>query len=388
MEAIWGNNDFDAAIQSLRFKPNDKIEGYKTGYLLFSFELEKPIIFYGIEICKTIRVNHLSRFNSYISEVKIPNWILFTKDLFLNALSAVLSFCFSRFVRPSFSSGNYRLNSDYDSKKIGIQYIIEFHSERMDIEEQELGSKRFERLIMNLNRLKLKDYLKVMGSIRLIYLNFHSKSMDINLAYTLVVGSIDNLASKYILRTDVSIKNESLELSHEESLIKKYCDENNLINWFNEKILHHTKLKVKFVEFVLRNAPFDSWFELKAKYEKLSKPPIGYEHFFEMSQFTEEYTKAQRFKDRDYHPHDLSLLDLKTLLGNTYNYRSNYIHNGQGNSILNRRNSRNRFFDWSVDISDNNNTKEILTINYPCLVLISKISILTFVENQLVRYNC
>ena len=370
MESIWARFDFDAAIESLIFNINDKVIGTKKGYLLFSFELPFDIDFHEIKIKRTVRVNQISRFHSFICEVTIPNWILWQQDQFLNVLSAALTMCFSKLIRPAFDYDMYPIETADQQRKVGIQLIVEMHAGHITPEELAIGKERFISLINYLNTIDTKDYRIIMQSIRLIYLNFHARILDINLAYTLLVGSIENLASSYINRKDPSIKKESLELSDDDMKIKELCEQNNLSSWFNENILHHKKLKAKFVEFIIRYAPFPKWFEIKERYPEPTKPPVGYEHLFDKARFTKEYIKASRIQQGNYHPDELNIEDIRKLLGDTYNHRSRFIHNGIGLSL--EKESSNRFFDWITDFKKNN---RFLTINYSCLLLISKVVI-------------
>lgn len=370
MDTLYNKYDFDRYSDAIRIPKDKALRPSSKGYLLLPFELKIPIEFFGLKIDKSTHIHLGSRYHAFASLVEIPSWTIAPEDAFLNLLSACLSFSFGMLVKPSFESKHYTLSSEIDKVKIGIHHPIEMHTGHINEEELKNGINRFYFLIEKLNQIKIKDYNNIIQSIRLIYLNYHSLYLDINLSYTLLVGSIENLGTNYIHRNDTALKTESLKLDEQETQLKYFCEENGIGDWFNMNILKNKKLKQKFVEFILHYAPFKRWYSLKERNPTDNVPPKGYEHLFPKDYFADEYVKARRIESGNFYPEEIGIEVIRKLLKNTYNSRSKFIHNGIGIPLV--KDNSNRFFDWVIDYKTNRQT---LTINYRTLELIARISI-------------
>lgn len=218
-------------------------------------------------------------------------------------------------------------------------------------------------LMTRLHSVPYKKYVQLMQAIRLVHLSLLNKREDFGLAYFLIVAAIESV-------TQNAIKNVRKEHSSEQAWKIKATDDPVFAELFsvyadlNSKELH---LKERYIEFICKFAPIENWEELVPH----PRQDLA-DHLREVMQNQQFDHVANRSWDEKY-PADLSLEQVHKILGDSYKYRSCFVHRGE-QPPHRQPTSSNRFFQ-EIQHFDGEDTIEKLLPNFELLLGIAQCSI-------------
>ena len=378
---------FNECIES--FRPNNiqnkniKGENRSTkSFLLTSFEISQD---WDLGICKVDPTKKIELAPAQYGFISIVNNPHFVNDLNPNlygiALSAVISFISLRNCK---STRNGFYGMDYYWPTIGsVELALHnpiltagpgCYETKLSKEKEEsifLEVKDFIQLLM---AIEYNTYLKLMQCIRMINLSILVKREDFGLAYLLVVSAIEAIAQIAIKRNKVKTK-EPLEKEWE-NLSKENENIRKLYEAYKQSRGKNSYLKDRYIKFILDYAPIQNWEEyvehpMEDTAKRINKvdPDFPTEHFTEKNWF-EKY------------PNELKDFEINEILGDSYNYRSEFIHRGQQPPHTDPNDIAYRFFQRASILSGGRREDKLLP-NYSLLLGIAKNSIINWAKKQM-----
>lgn len=365
----------------------DKDKRY-YGYLLLNFNLKIEIDFKDFKILPSHEIILTGPNKAFISPVLMPNWIdKHNGHLFTIALSSLISFCTEKPIkstRDDYWISEQTLNQKQLSE-IAIQYPILVAGPGANNSISQSTQKKWaKRLTETYNLLKTideSDYKGFMQSMRLFQLAFFNKRDDFDLAFSLLVASIESIAQKAVKIDDVINKDEKLQLNKQKDKIKKLCEKNKCMQWFSQAsqaILNQKKLQKRFVEFIFRYAPYKKWYEL----DHPEKETI--EHVSEISGQSKDNWKWVTQKSHwETYPEDYTKEQLRLFILNTYKYRSKFFHEGKPTDHKSPTEYK-RFFEEQIIFDEKTRQiKKIILIKFELLAVIARIAIINFFKEKI-----
>lgn len=379
MRAVIGDHIlFDECIESFRKSNNEYLSSLnndkeKISYIMTDFMINEDIEIGDIYIFKSIEVILPNAYSGFISKVKLPKWIIYNSEsLFTTALSSIMSFCIGRVVKSP--RDNYFCNreiTEEDLITLAIQNPILVAgpgctNKTISKYELEKLKKDLNLLINLLTKLPIDKYREFMSAIRLSALSIYNLRSDFALGYYLMSSSIESISQ-------IAIKRKSKK-HHCESKWKERAkvdsEFKNLLEEYKNNRGKNEYLTERFQEFILKYCPINEWNELKHPLEDIvtivDENPVNINWV----------TKKQWY---EIYPEDLTEDEVKSLLKETYNYRSRFTHQGKNPPHKSPNDTMNRFFEIIHEYKDNS-FKDIVLINYRLLSFINRKSIINYLK--------
>jgi hypothetical protein len=266
------------------------------------------------------------------------------------AIAALMSIAYGRaFVAPRdpYMVGKDQLNAQ-QATELAIQHNVliagpGYQNPRLASAYEATLAARLVTLVDALELLDTPRFTQVMQAIRLHHLGLLARRMDFELGFSLIVASLEAMAQIAIARDQIP----AVSYSPEELVIKEFCEAKagKIGGWFKSKVRDQGRLKARFIEYVFRFAPVDSWTE--------QRHPLS-----ETMEYLDEVSGSQAGgrdwvtrKSRDeVYPEDLSVEELRAIIASTYEDRSGFLHAGTRSTHASPQ-SYNRYFD-AVDVYD------------------------------------
>lgn len=228
-------------------------------------------------------------------------------------------------------------------------------------------------LVEALDQLDQVLFTKVMQAIRLHHLGLLARRMDFELGFSLLVASLEAMAQIAIPRDQIP----AVSYSPEELEIKEFCEQKkgNVGGWFKSKVRDQGRLKARFIEYIFRFAPVESWVEQRHPLSdvmdyvaEIRGDEGGEPHWSTKKQWHETY------------PEDLSVEELRQVVASTYDDRSRFLHAGTKTAHENPQ-SYNRFLDV-IDIHEveASTVERRVVVTFDTLNTISRIALMRFLS--------
>lgn len=355
------HNNFQSAIDVFREIDqelnNDALVGFieMPIYIVMDFPIPKVISLDGFKIMPSSTVSLCSSapYRSYVSKIEPPSWLGRLKRSGVSAsfglaVSALVSFVTKRQVKVFRNSSSPVVNLE----DIGIHLPVLFAGtggNSYDEKEIDLCCTEIVELYKLLQELDVENYRYLMQSMRLFQLALLNKQEDFNLAFSLLVASIESTATKAISAEDVDP-----EFNNKKEKCLAYSDEVGLDRNKLIQILKDSALAKRFVKFIFDYAPPRTWLGINDFYDRFK------------GQIDEDIIAlmGKHLNGMDYHIRnmlcnddviDANIDELKKLIQITYSYRSNFFHRGEA-TPHNNPNTRSVFFE---EIHSNNKLASI-----------------------------
>lgn len=296
-------------------------------YILPDFEITKSICIGKFIVHPTKRINLNATTVSYVSEIEFPDWTNYhnNPEYCRACIALVLSALFSLASERCVKSIWVQFSQISTAESVAIYHPIQFAGRGAigsPQDSEDVIADRFKNLYIIAMQLDAKSYLDFMRFCRLYQQSMSNRQNDHNLSFSLMVSAIESVATKVVKVEDVK------EDWHE---VKTKCNdaakaaglEGEFVSLLQTKLEQHYST-ARFVEFISRNAPLNS-LEMPSRYENLSlfMPADKVE---EMDQSVDPLNHMiHKYRE---HPDLSEHLNLKKLIKNTYNYRSNFYHSG------------------------------------------------------------
>jgi hypothetical protein len=220
-------------------------------------------------------------------------------------------------------------------------------------------------LVKILMELDYKKYTRVMQAIRLYQLALTEKRTDFDLAFSLLIASMEAMATLAIKRSAV------VAYDAEEEKVLRFCQESGdeaLVGWFSTNIRDRAKLKARFIAYINTFAPVSAWSAVRHPQQDLVDVMRVYGVEHDHSWMTEK-------RWREYYPEDLTLQQLEKIISDTYFYRSGFVHEGNATPHSSPMAS-NRFFDDAFIIGADGKLTQRLMLTFDAIATIARISLL------------
>lgn len=180
-----------------------------------------------------------------------------TIDSYIEDFSCVISFALNSLFTHNIDLANRLLSGKkgINTRAAPSEYLSNFFKNNNSIKSEQLSFLKF--FISELHGLHRKDFLRVMRSIKTYINGLHRIADDIELAYTLIVVSIESLAADSSIE---EVKWESIESKKRNDLEEAFAEipEEKIAN-IKKAILKNefNNIYQKFRKFVTDNTPSD-----------------------------------------------------------------------------------------------------------------------------------
>lgn len=373
--------EFETAIpffceSDQQLKQDSNVISIKSNlYILTDFTLLKNYDIGGCTIFKSEQKFIDSNTFSNLSKIQVPKWLKYHKNeeyasaCFGLILSSLLSLATGRSVK--FYRDYYNIGGiDSIALHHPIQHTGPGAIDRPDKNKIDLFMKDVKELYKSTQTLKYSDYRSLIRSCRLFQLAQHSKYIDHNLSYSLMVSAIESNATKAI-----KIKDIKEGWSEIKKRIKKVADEAELEQEFRNVLyakLNNHYSGIRFRKFIIDYVPIKS-LNLESRYDRMGLlseerkvlevmdikiDPINY--FIHLFRNHPDFLTV--FKEN-------TGIDFKDLLKDSYTYRSEFYHEGKANQFSSPDN-----YDRYTKTIYINDEEPITIASYNLLAQIAKIS--------------
>ncbi len=362
---------FQEAIEY--FRPGAGASGPEKillSYLLFNFQLKEKINTEYFTIENLADINLISPYQAHVAKIEFKSYDAHTFNCHLYALavSSILSFILERPVKSA--RNDYNLGKSIKEKDIpelGIHFPVlgAGPGSALPLSSGKLRQLHHElpEITQKLHTIEYKKYEIIMQTFRLIQLAHINFKDDFGLAFSLLVAAIETTAQMAIKVEDI----QEDDLNEEKWKVRAEKDEeySELFSAFQD-LKSKSRLKERFVEFVFKYCPPEDW-------ENMEHP-----HAFLLDlKNSLKFATEKRWYEK--YPKDIPEDYLREIVGDTYKYRSRFVHAGKqpphGNSI-----STNKFFEEQTFFT--NGYKEahtVFLINYNLLSYIAHQSIRNYI---------
>ncbi|WP_218924516.1 hypothetical protein [Bacillus cereus] len=384
MRAVTGDHIiFRECIEA--FRPENSLinieEKQLMGYLLLDFRLNQELDFEQFTIKPSIEVCHNGAYSSFVTPVVLKRTHEFNAPhLFVNALSAIISFVFGRPVKAP-RDGYLVREKELDENllyEIAIQHPIltagpGAHSTRIHKNELSELYNELEKVITFLYDVPFKKYIEFMQSIRLVHLAFLNQREDFALGYYLLVSAIEPFLQKAIKDREVIVKHPLVE--EWKSIAKDNKSINELFNEYKRISSMNKYIGKRFVEFIMKYCPPSQWDKLKHPNEEHAL------HFAELNGEKGDWMTQKKWNE--IYPEDLTEEKIRNILSDAYKHRSQFTHQGK-NPPHKDPNSNNRYFEKATIIKQDIpfDRYEVILPNFRLMSFIAKNSILNYLYKQ------
>lgn len=374
---------FKESIQYFRPHPDQaaslvpRREPKLFGHILLDFN--SPIEFTQDEftIKPTTRVDLPQAYAAFVAPVELPLWVcsLHNGHLFTIALSSVFSFATGRPTKsPRDDYLIVKKLTDSNFLALAIQFpVLVAGPGAHGVRPSKLTVEKYHTYVQDaisvLYKVPYNRYLDLMQSIRLVHLAHINKRDDFSLAYALIIAAIESVAQIAIPRDDVKEQHpaeddwisRSLSDSVFKELFAAYRQERG-------KNQYHAR---RFVEFILRYCPVNSWDGLESPYSDIAKFRA------ELTGETPDNWLTER-RWFECYPSDLNEGQIKIMLRDAYKHRSGFIHRGVSPPHQ-QPDSSNRFFEEVFEYDESRKSLARLIVpNFRLMAYIAQHSIVNF----------
>lgn len=374
---------FDECIDAFRqydAKQRPIVEGKSFSFLLTSFELPQPWELPHCTVHPSIRVQLPGAFSAFICRVDNPDWVgRHNSHLYGVALASIVSFSTGRpckSTRDDYLCMREQLGHD-DLLQLALLHPVlvagpgAVHS-TLSTRTRETHAAATSSLIAKLHSLPYKTYVILMQAIRLVHLSLLNKRDDFGLAYLLLVSAIESIAQHAVKRDDVKKKHSSEDAWE----LKATEDEafKELLAAYRELRGQNKYLKERYIEFIKRFAPSETWEEIVAHPHQ---DMADYIRDVNPSHNMDHLVKQQWFEK---YPRELPPQQIQEILADSYTHRSWFVHRGE-QPPHREPTPFNRFFQEVRDF-DGMNLIERLLPNYELLLGIARRSITAWADTK------
>ncbi|WP_426808040.1 hypothetical protein ABOC32_16830 [Pseudomonas sp. WOUb67] len=373
---------FNESIEA--FRPNYIVEeaelAHTYSYVLTPFEIKRTWGLPNCSIGPTQKVQN-GLYDAYISQIDNPaHRNTHHAHLFGVAISSILTFiagcpCKSTRNNHIAREGN---PTQQDLKILSALHPIthsgpgrnarEFSDKTLAIYESEL-----QELITLLHHVSYKNYITAIQAIRLVHLSHINLQEDFGLAYLLVVSAIEAISQKAIDRKAV------IEETEQESIWReKAGSDPEFAALFKTYSNGRKFLKQRYVKFILTYAPVNTWEEI------VLNKNIERDHYYAdrdgpSSPFTSNSPHNYKHPNETY-PSTLTEEGAIKLLGESYNHRSSFVHEGEQPPHYAPESGNLYFQSMVLEKGQDRRPTQILLPNYQLLASIAKHSILNWLR--------
>jgi len=360
---------------------NPVFSGESKSYISTSFEIKHA---WDLGICTlspTIEVDLPGPYKSYISTIENPSWVgILNPHLFGIALSAIISFITHK------TCNSPRDNVTYGAKELDCLAIArlslvnpiltagpggittKLSQAKLDVMEKEVRE-----FIKVLHIIEFKKYLIVMQCVRLVHLSILNKRNDFGLAYLLIVSAIESIAQIAIKRDKVKTKHPDEETWEEK--VKGDSSLEKLLYSYKQARGKNSYLKERYIKFIVEYSPVANW-EDYVPHPRIESIELMKKHGH-ISPLQEKFLLHEESSFK--HPSELDSSIISTILADSYDHRSYFIHRGKQPPHRDPNPTRNRFFQEHWVFDKIGATIEVLP-NYQLLLGLSKHSVLNWLN--------
>ncbi|EMA7400539.1 hypothetical protein [Bacillus thuringiensis] len=384
MRAVTGDHIiFKECIEA--FRPENPLinieEKQLMGYLLLDFRLNQELDFEHFTIKPSIEVYHKGAYSSFVAPIVLKRTHEFySPHLFINALSAIISFVFGRPVKAP-RDGYLVREKELDENllyELAIQHPIltagpGAHSTRIHKNELNELYNELKKVITFLYDIPFKKYTEFMQSIRLVHLAFLNQREDFALGYYLLVSAIEPFLQKAVKDREVIVKHPLFE--EWKSIAKDNESINELFNDYKRISSMNKYIGKRFVEFIMKYCPPSQWDKLKHPNEESAL------HIAELTGEKGDWITQKKWYE--VYPEDLTEEEIRSILSDAYKHRSQFTHQGK-NPPHKDPNSSNRYFEKEEIIKQDIpfDRYEVILPNFRLMSFIVKNSILNYLYKQ------
>ena len=375
---------FDECVNKFRPKNIPSVPKNATqsvSYLLTSFKLCREWQLPHCTIHPSKEVVFPGPYSAFVSRVDNPPWVEnLNSHLYGIALSSILTFVTGRLcksTRDDYLCTNITLTEE-EITRLALTYPVVVAGPggvhayptltRQDEYAREMSS-----LIAKLHDVPYKTYIILIQAIRLAHLSLLCKRDDFGLGYLLIVSAIEAVAQKAIKKSTVEKTHPSVKLWR-----KKATDDSDfkeLLTTYQEIERKNNYLRERYIEFIITHAPVDCWEEIICHPLQHMRDELGEGNRSHM--FSHLFTKFPF----DKYPVDLSDLEIRKILSDSYKHRSYFIHRGEQPPHQNPS-PHTRFFQEVLKFRDNKVISYILP-NYELLFGIARYAICKWADKKL-----
>jgi hypothetical protein len=365
-------------------KIKDEIKVESKSFLLSSFRINEN---WDLGICRVSQSQEIKltdKYSGFISIVSNPDSVgKHNPHLYGIALSAIISFitlknCKS--TRDDYLCMREAI-SPQDFFELAIMNPILTKgpgANNIHLSNEQLLYQEIKKFINILHNIEYSKYIKLMQSIRMINLSILYKKDDFGLAYFLAVSAIETIAQIAIDRDAVKNKDDLetiwKEKATDDPILEKLYDSYKKLRGNN------SYLSERYVRFITVYAPQAKWIDLVPDPEEDTKKDL--KQLSKIMQIKYKYDQiiAEKRSFQVY-PEDLNDSQIKEILGNSYKYRSEFVH--QGKQPPHREvNGQKRFFEKFGDYFNSIKDNKHLLPTYDLIINIAKYSIINWAENN------
>jgi len=317
---------------------------------------------------------------AFICHVENPEWVgRHNSHLYGIALSSVVSFATGRLCKSTRDDYLCTLQElrDDDLLQLALLHPVlvagpgcvhtTLSSATRDEYKTALSS-----LITRLHSMPYKTYVILMQAIRLVHLSLLNKRDDFGLAYLLLVSAIESVAQQAVKRDSVRRTHPSEEAwKLKAGEVPAFAE---LLAAYRELRGHNQYLQERYIEFINRFAPPESW-------EDIVSHPLQdiVDSIKEISPSRDlEHVVRKHWFEK--YPADLSAEQIREILADSYTHRSCFIHRGE-QPPHREPTSFSRFFQEIHDF-DGTHVVEKRLLNYKLLLGIAQRSIVAWADTK------
>ena len=345
---------FAECIEAFRNKAASRSYQQETveSILLTPFQVDTQWDLGECKIDSSKRIDHCSDiYGAFISVVSSPPWIdTENRGLYSVALSSVISFVSLKV----FKSAEKDLpildeKIEFDEFllcRLGFSYPIKISGKgaggaRLSQDRQTALCNEVRDFIECLQAIDVDKYQKIMQSIRLVHLALLNREVDFGLSYLLIVAAIESIAKEAVKRKSKQHLRESewKQLANENTTIKELYDA------YKESRGKNQYLKERYVQFILKYAPPGEWKNYVRHPYQDTVDSIQDVDPNTANEFHRYLTK-KNFDER--YPEDLGEHEIEKILGDSYRYRSEFVHQGK-QPPHNNPSTHNWFFEQGLE---------------------------------------
>lgn len=207
--------------------------------------------------------------------------------------------------------------------------------------------------------------------VKASHLSIINKKEDFGLTYLLIVSAIEVIAQNAIKREAVKINNPSEKEWKAMAKADKLFDE--LYKVYKDAKGKNQYLKERFVEFIFQYAPVEKWNQI------VDHPFQDLEDFLNEI-YSEKINYLTKKNWNEMYPDDFEIETLKKIIGDSYTYRSKFVHRGKQPPHQNPL-RYNKFFEEINTINFDNYTHEKKYLaNYELLLMTHKYTLINWLR--------
>lgn len=196
---------------------------------------------------------------------------IFNISQFSEALSCIISFSFRRrFVASRWhcsilKDGRITEPMDLFTRQASA-FAGPLHVHSISPDGLQYGTEVFYKLLESIRCLDLNDYYRVMRSFRMYLLALLTYPMDVGLAYSLLVSSVENLSSNLYDRDDLGLQPDDVLDGEWKRILKEHSADQALSKAIFEKLKKDIQwTKRKFIKFIEQYLPESFWTSFDSK---------------------------------------------------------------------------------------------------------------------------